>query len=205
MNVFKQLKTKFQESGKLAQKLLSEYIIFVRESKQLVLTQKTVLLLCQQAINRVEQIKSLEPDSEEGLIATIEANQVKAELHFTPETITVHQDYIEGELRLLNPPKFSSESLIYRYLIAGWQTFLGGKIPNGVVPEGVRLEKDIIYYKLTRNQSDLVDALFSGVENDSNLSTSLVQGNLIISGAVVFNWNNIKIQKLIQALQVNFK
>ncbi|MFN6096084.1 MAG: hypothetical protein ACK468_00265, partial [Dolichospermum sp.] len=46
------------------------------------------------------------------------------------EKITLHENCLEGELRLLKSPQFETESIVYRYLIAGWVKFLGGKLPN---------------------------------------------------------------------------
>ncbi|MEH2397515.1 hypothetical protein [Nostoc sp.] len=111
-----------------------------------------VLLLCQQAESRVEQLKSLEPHSEEGLIATIEYNKIQVKLHFTPEKITLSKDCVEGELRLLKPPQFETESIVYRYLIAAWTRFLGGKLPNGALPKEVISENNKVYYTLPRTQ-----------------------------------------------------
>ncbi|WP_225977473.1 hypothetical protein [Nostoc sp. CENA543] len=145
MGVFNKITTTFQEPRQLIQKSLEEYIVFSLEAKQLTLRKKVVLLLCKKAQSRVEQLKSLEPDLEEGLIATIEYNQIQVKLHFTPEKITLNKDDIEGEIRLLKPPQFDTESIVYRYLIAGWKIFLGGKVPNGALPKEVRIEDDKIY------------------------------------------------------------
>ena len=62
------------------------------------------------------------------------------------EKITLNQDNIEGELCLLTPPQFHIESIIYRYLIAGWQNFLGGRVPNAVLPDSIRIVEKL--YKL---------------------------------------------------------
>ncbi|MEA5569869.1 hypothetical protein [Calothrix sp. UHCC 0171] len=181
--------------------MLEDYISFAPQSKELILKKKTVLSLCQQAESRVEQIKSLEPDTEEGLIATVEVNKIQIKLHFMPEKITLHKDYLQGEIRLLNPPKFETESLIYRSLIAGWQIFLGGKIPNGVLPEEVRVEKDKIYYKLPRQQLQLIDILFHTLESNSALFTNVKQGELTIQSSVTLNWSDLKLQNILQLLQ----
>ncbi|MEA5510640.1 hypothetical protein VB715_12775 [Crocosphaera sp. UHCC 0190] len=157
MSIFNKLKATVQDSRQILKGILKDYILFNSETKQLTLRKKTVLLLCQQAVSRVEQLKSLEPHSSEGLIATIEHKEIQVKLHFTPEKITLHEDCIEGQLRLLTSPEFQTDSIVYRYLIAGWKTFLGGKIPNDNLPEGVRLEDNKIYYTLPRNQLQLIE------------------------------------------------
>lgn len=162
--MFNKLKGTFQSSSNFLQKFLEDYIKVRVEDKQLILGQKTVLLLCQEAVSRVENLKNLEPDSEEGLIATVEYKELKVKVHFTPEKITLFEDSIEGQLRLLTPPQFQTDSLLYRTLIAAWKTFLGGTIPNGTLPEKVRLEKDKVYYTLPRTQLELLDALLSSLK-----------------------------------------
>ena len=92
MGVFDKLTATFQESRKFLQKTLEEYIKFSPQAKQLILREKTVLLLCQQAESRVEQLKSLQTHPQEGLTATIEHQKVLVQLHFTPEKITLNQD-----------------------------------------------------------------------------------------------------------------
>ncbi|PSB11687.1 hypothetical protein C7B62_04640 [Pleurocapsa sp. CCALA 161] len=198
MSIFNRLKTTVQESKQILTEMIKEYILFSPESKQLILKKKTVLLFCQQAVSKVEQLKSLEPDLSEGLIATVEHKKVQVKIHFTPEKITLNENSIEGELRLLTPPEFYTDSIIYRYLIAGWQNFLGSKIPNGKLPEGVRVEADKVYYALPRNQSQLIEALFSSLKNESTLITSLKQGELMIETSVALSWNDFDLQKLFQ-------
>ncbi|MBD2168175.1 hypothetical protein H6G04_27710 [Calothrix membranacea FACHB-236] len=202
MGVFNKIKATFQESREFLTRSLEEYMMFSSEAKQLTLKNKMVLLLCQQAESRVEQLKSLKPDSEEGLIATIEYNKIQVELHFTPEKITINEDYIEGELRLLKPPEFDSQSMVYRYLIAGWKTFLGGKIPSDALPKEVRIENNKVYYTLQRNQLQLLDALFHSLENGSALMTNLKQGILTIETSVGLSWNNFKLQNLFQIMNL---
>jgi hypothetical protein len=199
MGIFHKITTTFQESRQLIQKSLEEYIVFSLEAKQLTLRKKVVLLLCKQAQSRV---KSLEPDLEEGLIATIEYNQIQVKLHFTPEKITLNKDCVEGEIRLLKPPQFDTESIVYRYLIAGWKIFLGGKVPNGALPKEVRIEDDKIYYTLPRNQLQLLDSLFHNLEDDSALTTKIKEGELTIDTSVTLSWNNFKIQNLLQLLNI---
>ncbi len=202
MSLFNKLKATVQDSRQILKGIIKDYILFSSETKQLTLKKKTVLLLCQQAVSRVEQLKNLEPHSSEGLIATVEHQEIQVKLHFTPEKITLHEDSIEGQLRLLKSPEFHTDSIIYRYLIAGWKTFLGGKIPNGALPEGVRVEEDKVYYTLPRNQLQLVEALFSSLENGSALITNLKQGDLIIETSVTLNWNDFNLQKLWQILNL---
>lgn len=181
--------------------IFEEYIMFNSEAKQLTFKKKTVLLLCEQAQSRVEQLESLQPDVEEGFIAVMEHNKVKVQLHFTPEKITLHEDSFEGTLRLLKPPSFDTDSLVYRYLIAGWNTFLGGKIPNGALPKGVKLENNIVYYTLPRNQSQLVDGLFHNLKNGSALIINVKQGDLIIESSASLHWSDFKLQNLLQLLK----
>ncbi len=202
MGILNKITVTFQESRKILQRTLEKYILLKAEVKQLTLKKKMVLLLCQQAESRVEQLTSLEPDSEEGLIATIEYNKIQIKLHFTPEKITLNEDSLSGELRLLKPPQFDTESRIYSYLIAGWTTFLGGKIPNGALPKEVRIENNKVYYTLPRNQLQLLDALFHNLENGSALMANLKQGDLTIETSVALNWNDFKLQNLFQLLNL---
>ena len=127
MGIFNKLTATVLKCKQFIRKIIKDYILFNSENKQLILKKKTVLLFCQQAVARVKQLTSLETDLSEGLIATIKHKKNQVKIHFTPEKITLNQDNIEGELRLLTPPQFHTESIIYRYLIAGWQNFLGGK------------------------------------------------------------------------------
>ena len=200
MSVFDKLTTTFQESRKFLQKILEEYIMFSSEAKQLILREKTVLQLCKQAESRVEQLKSLKPHQAEGLIATIEHQKVLIELHFTPEKITLNEDSLEGEIRLLKSPQFETESIVYRSLIAGWKVFLGGKIPNEALPKEVRIQKDKVYYTFSRDQLQLADALFHSLKNGSALITHLKQGELIIETSETLSWNNFKLQNLFQIM-----
>jgi len=102
----------------------------------------------------------------------------------------------------LKSPQFDTESRIYSYLIAGWTTFLGGKIPNGALPKEVRIENNKVYYTLPRNQSQLLDALFHNLENGSALMANLKQGDLTIETSVALNWNDFKLQNLFQLLNL---
>ena len=202
MGIFDKFTQTFQESRQFLKRSTEEYIMFSSEAKQLTLKRKMVLLLCKQAVSRLEQLTSLEPDVEEGLIATIEYNKIPVQLHFTPEKITLYEDYIEGELRLLKPPKFAPESIVYRYLIAGWKIFLGGKIPNSTLPKEVRIQNNKIYYTLTRQQLLLLDSLFHNLENGSALMTNLKQGSLTIETSVALNWKNFKFQNMLKFLKL---
>jgi hypothetical protein len=202
MNIFNQVSSKMQNSVKIARGLLSEYVSLNADSKQITLGRKTVSLLCQQAISRVKQLKDLTSDPGEGLIATVEQKDTQIQLHFTPLTITLHEDTIEGKIRLLKAPQIQSDSFVYRSLIAGWQTFLGGYIPNQVLPEGVHRDGDIIYYTLPRHQLRLLETLFKNLEPGSSLTTILKQGNLIIESSVTLNWNKLDFQSLLQILKI---
>ena len=198
MKIFNQLGKVAQNSGKLLQKQVEDYVVVNPPAQQLILKPKTVLLLCQKAIHQVEQLTSLEPDSQEGLIATIEQKQIKAKIHFTPEKIYLKGDLVEGQLRLLQKPQVESSSLMYRTLIAGWSTFLGGHIPNQALPEGVRLEGNLVYYTLPKAQLRLVDALFHNLQDGSALNLTLQQGELQIRSTVAINWSDLNLLSLIQ-------
>ena len=202
MGVFNKITATFQESRQFLKKSLGEYILFSSEDKQLTLKKPIVLLLCQQAESRVEQLISLKPDTDEGLIATIEYNKIQVKLHFTPEKITLNEDCIEGVLSLLKPPQFDTESIVYRYLIAGWKTFWGGKLPNGALPKDVRIENNKVYYTLPRNQLQLLEDFFYSLENGSALITNLKQGDLTIETSVALSWNNFKLKNILQLLNL---
>ncbi|MEM7552915.1 MAG: hypothetical protein AAF378_02245 [Cyanobacteria bacterium P01_A01_bin.84] len=201
MSILDKLGSNLGESTNFLQKTLDKYIVFNPEAKQVILKNQAVLLLSQQAQSRVEQLKNLETHPEEGLIATVEHNQVTAQLHFTPVKMTLHQDSIDGELRLLETPEFETDSMIYKYLIAGWKTFLGGKIPSGVLPKEFRIESDDrVYYTLPRNQLKLLDAFAHTLENGSTLIANLKQGELIIETSVALSLDDLKLHSLLQLL-----
>lgn len=200
MGIVNKFKATVRESQQYFIGIIKNYILFDSGNKQLILKKKTVVMLSQQAVAKVEQLKSLEPDLSKGLIATVEHKKIQATIHFTPEKLTLNQDTIEGELRLLTPPQFQTESIIYRYLIAGWQNFLGGKVPNAVLPDRVRVENDKIYYAMPRNQSQLIEALFSCLKNESVLITNLEEGELVIESSVALSWDNFNLQSLFQLL-----
>ncbi|MBW4585072.1 hypothetical protein G7B40_006225 [Aetokthonos hydrillicola Thurmond2011] len=180
MNILDEITATFQEPNTILPRIFEEYIVWKPEGKQLILKQKMVLLLCRQAQYRVKQIINLELDPQEGFIATIEHNNIPIKLHFTPEKITLNEDSLEGELRLLQPPKFEPGPTIYSYLIAGLKTFLGGKIADKPLPKEVRVENDKVYYTLAQNPSKLLDALSHNLENGSALMIDMKQGELTI-------------------------
>lgn len=198
MNKFQNLRNIWQQSQQVTQEFSKQYIVLNREDQQLTLKEKTVLLLCKQAETKIEHLISLQPDDLEGMIAVIETEKIRAKLHFTPEKITIKGDYIEGELRLLNSPQLASDSMVYRYLIVGWQTFLGSKIPAQVLPKDIRVERDKIYYSLPKEKIELLKPFFTAVQDDSTLLTTLKEKELVITSSAAFNWNNFKIQELLQ-------
>ncbi len=198
MNPLKQLKKVIQNSGNLLQDYVKDYIAVSPKSKELVLKPKAVLLLCQQAISRVEQLTSLEPDTNEGLIATIERGQIKVKVHFSPEKVLLNGNVVEGQLRLLNKPQVESDSMIYQTLIAGWKIFLGGNLPNHALPEGVRVDGDMVYYRLSNTQLQVLDMLFQNLENNSTLNLNLKEGELRIESAIAINWSDLNLQGLLQ-------
>lgn len=187
-----------QRSSQFLQKYVEDYIAVNPQAKQFILKPKAVLLLCQQATARVEQLTSLEPDPQEGLVAVIEQNQVKVKVHFTPEKMVLKGDVIEGQLRLLNTPQIETKSSIYNALISGWRTFLGGYIPNQALPEGVRVNGNQVYYQLPKEQLGVIATLFRNLEDESSLSLSLKQGELQIESTVAINWNDLDLQSLLQ-------
>ncbi len=198
MGLLDQLGKVAQNSGKLLQKQVEDYVIVDSPAQQLTLKAKTVELLCQKAIQRVDQLTALEPDPHRGLLATIEHNPIKANIHFTPEKICIKGDFAEGQLRLLQKPQVESSSVMYRTLIAGWSTFLGGYIPNQSLPEEVRIEGDLVYYTLPKGQLRLVDALFHNIQDGSALNLDLQQSELHIKSAVAINWREVNLLGLIQ-------
>lgn len=198
MNKFQNLRNIWQQSQQVSQEFSKQYLVLNREEQQLTLKEKTVLLLCKQAETKIEHLISLQPDDLEGMIAVIETEKIRAKLHFTPEKITIKGDYIEGELRLLNSPQLASDSMVYRYLIVGWQTFLGSKIPDRVLPKDIRVERDKIYYSLSKEKIELLKPFFTALQDDSTLLTTLKEKELVITSSAAFNWNNFKIQDLLQ-------
>ena len=76
MNILNQL-GKF---GKLLQESVRDYISLNTQLKQLTIENKAILLLCQQAIARVNQLTSLNPSDIEGLIAVIQHENADSNL-----------------------------------------------------------------------------------------------------------------------------
>jgi hypothetical protein len=198
MGFLDQLGKVAHNSGKLLQKQVEDYIVVDPPTQQLTLKAKTVELLCQKTIQRVDQLTALSPAPQQGLLATIEHNQIKAKIHFIPERICIQGDFVEGQLRLLHRPEIESSSPMYRTLIAGWSTFLGGYVPNQALPEGVRLDGDLVYYTLPKAQLRLIDALFHHVQDGSALNLDLQQGELLIQSTVAINWRDINLISLLQ-------
>ena len=198
MNIFNQLGKVAQNSGKLLQKQAENYLVVSPATRQVILKAKTVELLCQQAVQRVEQMTALEIAPDEGLIATVEHQKVKLKVHFTPEKILLKGDLIEGQLRLIQKPQVESESFLYRTLISGWNTFLGGHIPAQALPKGVRIEGNLVYYAFPVAQLRLIEALFHNLEDGSSLNLELKQGELRIDSAVAINWSDLNLLSLIQ-------
>ncbi len=203
MGLLKNLGQKLKNTGKLLQPLLTSYLAFEPSAKKIILKQKIVNFLCQQAETKIEQIISLKPDEEKGLIAIIKHQEITAKINFTPELITIKEDCIEGKLKLLHKPELKSDSLLYGYLIAGWNIFLGGKVPKFVLPDNIKIENDTIYYSFPRNQVKLLEALLKTIENDSTLNVNLEKGELIIESSVSINWQDIKIEDLMLILNIN--
>jgi hypothetical protein len=192
----------FNQIGKVIQDSAKAYISLDSQGQRIILTPKAVTLLCQQAVQRVEVLENLEPAPEEGLIATIVQKGITARVRFTPEQIVLKQEVIEGQLRLLGRPEFEADSWVYRALLGSWSSFLGGYIPNQVLPEGVRLEKDRVFYTLPKSQLRLVEALFSRLEAGSALDLSLQQGSLAIQSKVSLSWKDLNLSSLLQVLNI---
>jgi hypothetical protein len=201
MSLFANIKKKVGASSqKLWREIIDSYLAFNPKNQQLTLKAKAVTLLCHQVEAKVEQISSLQPSETEGLVATIEHNNSKIELHFTPESITFTKDYIEGQLHILEQPLIHSDDWLYKSLIGGWKVFLGGTIPNFALPEKLRIDGDKVYYKFPREDIKLLKALCDRIEENSTLTTHLHHGELMIEGAITFNWREIDLQGIIQIL-----
>jgi hypothetical protein len=201
MGLINRLGRAAKESGQILQKYAEDYIALNPADKQLILRPKMVSFLCQKAVDKVEKLTDLEPDPNEGLIATVVHNKVTVKVKFTPEKLTIKGDLVEGQLRLLEDPKFETDSFIYRSLIAGWKVFLGSNIHNDKLPEGVRIEGKNIFYSFPKTQLKLVNLLFSTVEDGSCLDLNLLVGKLIITANVAINWSDLNIQKFIEMLK----
>lgn len=204
MKILNQLGKAVQGSGNLVQNYVKDYIAIDQQSKQLILKPKAVLSLCQQVTAKIEQMTSLEPDANEGLLALVEHQQIKVKVHFTPENIVFNGEGVEDQLRLLNRPQFETDSLIYRSLILSWQVFLGGYIPNQALPEEVWVENDKIYYKFPKAQLRLIEALFHNFEEGSSLDLTLKRGELRVQSAVAIDWSSLNLQALVQIFSASF-
>ena len=194
MNILNQL----GKLGKLLQEGLRDYISLNTQLKQLTIENKAILLLCQQAIARVDQLTSLNPSNIEGLTAVIQHQKITIKVHFTPVQILIKGDIIEGKLKLLSKPDVETDSLIYQPLVLIWKTLLGGKIDNKALPEKMRIEGDIIYYEFSKAQVPLINELFHKIEDNSVLNLDLIEGRLIIESQVSINWRDINLQELSQ-------
>ena len=196
MGILDQLGKAVQNSSQWLKDYAGAYISLDPQSKQLVLKPKSTSFLCQQAVSKVEQLKSLKPDIEEGLIAEIEHQGIKAKVHFTPEMIFFKDDTVEGQLRLIDKPKFEADSFIYKTLIAGWSTILGGYIPEKALPDGIRIAGDKVYYKLPKSKLKLLSALFSKLDNGSALTLELIKSELMIKSEISIDWSDLNLKTL---------
>jgi hypothetical protein len=202
MGLFKNIQKTVGNAGKILENILQSYIEFNTPAKQLILKPKTVTFLCHQVESKIEQIISLTPDDTQGLIAIIQQDKIEVKLHFKPKLITLKEDCIEGELQLLKQPDIQSDSLIYKTLIGGWKIFLGGYIPQNVLPEKIKVIGDKIYYTLPRNEVKLLEVLFKTVTPGSTLFTDMKAGELIIESAIAINGNDVNLSELISILKL---
>jgi hypothetical protein len=202
MGLFKNIQKTVGNAGKILENILQSYIEFNTPAKQLILKPKTVTFLCRQVESKIEQIISLTPDDTQGLIAIIQQDKIEVKLHFKPKLITLKEDCIEGELQLLKQPDIQSDSLIYKTLIGGWKIFLGGYIPQNVLPEKIKVMGDKIYYTLPRNEVKLLEVLFKTVTPGSTLFTDMKAGELIIESAIAVNGNDVNLSELISILKL---
>jgi len=200
MSLLKKIAEKAKNTGKLFKPLIEPYLEFNTESKEIILTPKTVLFLCQQTQAKNEQIRSLKPAENQGLIAEIKYQDFDITLHFTPVSITLTEDTIQGELKLLKKPDFKSDHLVYKTLIAGWKIFLGGKIPESKLPEKIKVEGDKVFYSFPRQQVKILAVLLKGIKSDSTLMMNLEQGKLIINTDIAIDLDNINLQDFFSIL-----
>ncbi len=196
--MFDSIKKIAQHSGSLLKRLVEDYIEIQPTAKQLVLKQKATLKLCQQATARVAELTSLEPAPEEGLIAVIERQSIKVRLRFSPERIVLHGDRIEGQLRLLGKPDLETNSIVYRSLISAWSVLLGGYIPERLLPAGVRMDGNTVYYTLPNAQLKLLKALQKAIADDSALHLHVKGGEITIQSDVAIDWKDLNFQELLQ-------
>jgi hypothetical protein len=191
-----------KNSGRFLQKSVEDYIVFNPASRQVILKPKMVLFLCKKSVDKVEKLTNLEPDLQEGLIATVVHDKITAKIHFTPKRITLNGETIEGELLLLKNPEFETDSIIYRSLIASWKIFLGGYIPNDKLPESVKVQGNEIFYSLPKSQLTLVNLLFKSLDDGSALNLKVVQKELVATSEIAINWGDLNLQELIKMLGV---
>ena len=71
MGLINKLNQVTRKSGNFLQKSVGDYIAFEPESKRVILKAKMVLFLCKKAMEKVDKLSNLEPDQQEGLIATV--------------------------------------------------------------------------------------------------------------------------------------
>jgi hypothetical protein len=200
MNLFKNIKQKGQNAGQLLIPLVKPYLEFKPEEKEIILKEKAVLFLCTQAQTKSEKLKSLKPDEKQGLIAEIQHQNVNITIHFTPELITIKEDCIEGQLKLLKKPDIKTDSMIYNILITGWKVFLGGNIPQSNLPENIKVEGDKVFYTFPRHQLKILEVLLKSIKSDSTFITNLEEGKLIIQSNVSLDWSNVNIQDFLSIL-----
>lgn len=191
-----------KKSGNFLRNSAEAYITFNPDLKQVILKPKMVLFLCKKVIEKVDKLSSLEPDQQEGLIATVIHEKVAVKIHFTPEKIILKDEVIEGELRILKDPEFETDSIFYRSLIAGWKVFLGGYIPNDKLPEGIQVKGNRVFYTLPKNQLRLINLLFNSLKNSSALNLKLIQGELIVTSEIAINWSDLNLQELLKMLSI---
>jgi hypothetical protein len=141
---------------KYAEKQVQKYIHFEESSKELILKERSVALLCKQIQKKIGQIKALDPDVNEGLVAVIEHENITVKVRFTPDKIIYENNLIRGELVLLDKPEVQSNSFLYSILISSWSIFLGGYIPPQVLPKQVKMDGNRIHYEFPQEQTKLL-------------------------------------------------
>ena len=199
MNIFKNIKQKAQSAGKALLPLVKQYLDVNPEEQEIIIKPQATVFLCKQVQGKVEKIKSLKPDEKKGLIADIEHNSINITIHFNPECITLKEDCIQGQLRLINKPDIKTDSKVYNTLIAGWKVFLGGYIPQSALPENVKVEGEKVFYTFPRNQLKTLEALLKGVKNESVFNTDINEGQFTIKSNVSLDWSNIDIQDFLSS------
>ena len=71
---------------------------------------------------------------------------------------------------------------------------------TAVLPEKIRIENNKVYYHMPRNQSQLLEALFSNLKDKSVLRTSIKKGELTIETSVALNWQDFNLQNILKLL-----